>query len=182
MRTSTRVFEKNALALLHLDAEHSEIRRRYTGLEKAILSGTGMPCILATAKNLVQIMLLHFIHEEQFLAELSLVNIQNRHSDANIEITAQLFSIEAELEQGKTATLFQLLLLGRAWMKEHMQLEGEEFECDGLIEGEKPFLVPRSHPAENTGNTGEHNRLSHRLQHAHLQGQRSPQPAPKLNG
>ena len=142
MSTSTRMFETNAFDLRNLDEEHAKICRRYTGLEKAILRGRGLPRILEAADNLVEMMLLHFAHEEQFLMKLSLCSrLQERHRDANIEVTAKLFGIEAGLKQGNPAAVFHLLRLGRFWMKEHMHLESDEFECEGLIEEERPRLV-----------------------------------------
>jgi hemerythrin len=141
MRTSTKVFEPSTFDLHKLDEEHAEIRRRYTGLEQAILHGQGLSGILDAANSFEQMMLLHFIHEERFLERLSLSSLQ-RHRDANIEITAQLFDIEVGLEQHKVAAVFQLLLLGRVWIREHMGLESEEFQSEDLIEVGRPFLVP----------------------------------------
>ncbi len=127
--------------LRNLDGEHREIRHRYTELERAIVCGRGLPRILEAAGSLVRMMLLHFTHEEQFLAKLSLPIIQKRHCKAGQEVTAQISSIESGLEQEKVAAVFLLLLLGKSWIKEHMNLESEEFECDGLIEEDRLFLV-----------------------------------------
>jgi len=183
MKTSTRVLEKNAFDLGLLDREHAEIRRRYVELENAILRGLGLPRILEAANSLVQMILLHFTHEERFLAALSLSNLQKRHRDANIEVTAQLFGIEAGLEQAKTAAVFQLLLLGRVWMKEHMHLESDQFECE--TEEVRPFSLRGAlvdHRSAFAANTGGHAHPLHRLRHSHLRGQHSPQSAPELNG
>jgi hemerythrin len=144
MRTSTRIIEPSAFDLRKLDEEHAEICRRYTGLEETILRGRGLPRILEAANSLVQMMLLHFTHEEQFLERLSLSSFQ-RQRDANIEITAQLFDIEVGLEHSRVASVFQSLLLGRVWIKEHMRLESEEFKCEDLIEAGRPFLVSPQH-------------------------------------
>jgi hemerythrin len=173
MKTSMRVAETNAFDLGNLDQEHLEIRRRYLGLEETILRGLGLPRILEAAGSLVQMMLLHFTHEEQFLVKFS--TLQNRQRDANIEITAQLFKIEIGLEQEKTSTVFQLLLLSRLWMKEHMDLESDEFECEALAEPQSPFLMR----GVLFGDTGD---PSHHLPHAHLREQHSPHAASELNG
>lgn len=133
--------ETSAFDLRNLDGEHIEIRHRYTEIEKAIVCGRGLPRILEAADSLVQMMLLHFTHEERFLAKLSLSDIQKRHCDANIEVTAQLFGIGYGLEQEKISAVFQLLLLVKGWMREHINLESEEFECEGLIEEERLFLL-----------------------------------------
>jgi len=186
MRTSTRKLETNAFDLRNLDEEHAEIRRRYSDLEKAILRGRALPGILEAADSLVQMMLLHFTHEEQFLLKLSLsTRRQQEHRDANIKVTVQLFDIEAGLEQGEIATVLRLLLLARDWMKEHMQLESAEFECEGLIEETRPFLVrraPADHQAAIAGSTGAPDHQSHRMRHAQLRVQRFPHAAPKFNG
>jgi hemerythrin len=145
------MFETTAFDLRNLEDEHAEIRRRYSGLEKAILCGRGLPRILDAADSLVQMMLLHFTHEEQFLVKLPLSsNLPERHRNANIEVTAKLFSIEAGLKQGSAASVFHLLRLGRFWMNEHLHLENEEFECEGLVRKERTSLVRRAlgvHPA-----------------------------------
>jgi hemerythrin len=168
------VFETNAFDLANLEEEHDEIRRRYAGLEKTILRGLGQARILEAANSLVEMMLLHFTHEDQFLVKPSFSKFQQRHRDANIEVTAQLFGIETGLAQGKIATVFQLLLLGRVWIKEHMHLEQDEFECETLIPARSPFLVRSAIPGRTKGH--DH------LRHAHLREQPSLHSAPELNG
>ncbi len=129
MRTP-RVFDTNAFEVRNLDQEHAEIRRRYTGLEKAILRGREMPSILKAANGLVQMMLLHFAHEEQLLLKLSFSShLRKKLSHANMEATDQLIGIAEGLEEGKTAAVFHLLRLGRFWMEEHMHLESVESLC-----------------------------------------------------
>lgn len=166
MRYSTRVLETHVPDVASLDGEHAEIRRHYAGLEKAILRGLGLPAMLDAASSLVQTMLLHFTHEEQFHGKIGLSNrIQERHRDANIEVTAQLFEIEAGLGQRRSASVLQLLLLGRVWMKEHMHQESDGFECEPLIQGTGTFLVQ-----------------SQQSRPALLGGQVSRNAAPALNG
>ena len=179
---STSMFETSASDLRNLDEEHAEIRRRYQGLERAILRGGGMPRILAAADNFVQMMLLHFTHEEHFLVKLSLGDLQTRHREAKIKVATQLFDIEAELEQGKAAAVFQLLRLGKVWMKEHMDLENEEIEREDLIDEERHFLARRV-LMDNLAAPAPRG-LSHpspQLQHAHVRGQWSSHAAAELN-
>jgi hemerythrin len=129
MRTP-RTIETNAFDVRKLDQEHAEIRRRYTGLEKAILRGREMSGILEAANSLVQMMLLHFAHEEQLLLKLSFSShLRKKLNDANMEVTDQLIGIAEGLEEGKAAAVFHLLRLGRFWMKEHMHLESVESLC-----------------------------------------------------
>jgi len=162
MRTLTRVAETNAFILSSLDEEHAEICRRYVALEKAILDRQGVSRTLEASDSLVQMILLHLAHEEEFTAKLPLLSHHERHRDTNIDTTVQLFGIEAGLQEGKTAAVLQLLLLGRLWMKEHMHLESSEFECEALSEQKSPFLV--------------------RGQRAGHLAARSPHASPELNG
>jgi hemerythrin len=148
MRTSTRTFETNAFDLRNLDREHIEIRQRYMEIEKAIVCGRGLPHIMEAADSLARMMLLHFTHEAQFLAKLSLSGIQKRHRDANIKVIAELIEIESGLEQENVAAVFQLLLLCKVWTREHLNLENQEFECEGLIEEERLFLLSPHHPPQ----------------------------------
>jgi hemerythrin len=131
----------NAFQLGNLDEEHAEIRGRYAELEKAILGRLGVPRMLEASNGLVQMILLHLTHEEEFIAKLPHFRLHQRHRDANVDVTVQLFAIEAGLQEGKTASVLQLLLLCRVWMKEHMHMESGEFECESLIEQKSPFLV-----------------------------------------
>jgi len=152
------MFETTAFDLRNLDREHAEIGRRYVGLEKVILRGGGMLRILAAADSLVQMMLLHFTHEEQFLLKLAVSRrIQEIQHDANVAVTAKLMSIEAELELGSTDGVLHLLRLGKDWMREHMNLEDEEFKRGELARDPKIFLVRRAfgdHPVARAGVNG----------------------------
>jgi len=125
--------------LHRLDQQHAEIRETYQSLEEAILAGQGMAGIAEAADSLVQMILLHFSHEELFLEKLSFPILQRQRS-ANAEITAQLFAIEDGLRQEKPAAVFQLLLLIHDWIKEHMQRECEEF--DGPFPGKQLHGIP----------------------------------------
>jgi hypothetical protein len=95
-----------------------------------------MPSILKSANSLVQVMFLHFAHEEQLLLKLSFSShLRKRLNDANMEVTDQLIGIQEGLEEGKPAAVFHLLRLGRFWMKEHMHLESVEFPlCSSPVE------------------------------------------------
>jgi hemerythrin len=171
MNTSAGIFETDASDLRSLNEEHAEIRRRYHGLERVILRGGSMPRILAAADNFVQMMLLHFTHEECFLVKLSLYGLQTRHREAKKKITTQILDIETELEQRKASAVFQLLRLGKVWMKEHMHPESEEFEGENLIDEERHFLARRvlTDHLVATGTRGPHH-PSPRVRHAHVRG------------
>jgi hemerythrin len=127
-------------SLHSLEREHLAIRRCYAELEETILTGRSLPCILKDASQLVQMMLLHFAHEEQFLEGISLTVLQ-RQRDASTEIISRLMGIEERLKQGKIGAVCLLLLLGDSWMKEHMQLESHEFHHEGPRPG-KRYGIP----------------------------------------
>jgi hemerythrin len=139
---STAIFETTVIDLRNLDEEHAEIHRRYEGLEKEILRRGGMHSIcrvLAAADSLVHLILLHFTHEKQLLVKLSLYSLLKRHRETNMKIATQLFGIKTDLEQGKTAPVFQLLRLSKVWIKEHMHIESEWGECEDSIDKDRFF-------------------------------------------
>jgi len=138
MTTSPKIFEPNIFSLHSLDREHREICQSYEAIEETILLGRGLSAILEAANALVQMMLQHFIHEEQFLEELSLKVLQ-KHRDSNIELIAKLLDIEERLRLRNVAAVLQLLILGDAWMKEHLQLERQEFEDEGPGPGQRAY-------------------------------------------
>ena len=138
MTTSPKIFEPNIFSLHSLDREHAEIRQSYEEIEETILLGRGLSTILEAANRLVQMMLQHFAHEEQFLEGLSLKVLQ-RHRDANVAVIAQLLDIEERLRLRKISAVLHLLMFGDAWMKEHMQLECQEFEDGGPRPGVRAY-------------------------------------------
>jgi hypothetical protein len=114
--------------------------------------------------------------------KLALGDLQTRHREAKIKIAAQLFDIEAELGQGRASAVFQLLRLGKVWMKEHMDLENEEIEREDLMDEERHFLARRvlmDHLAATAPRAPGH--PSTQLQHAHVRGQWSSHAAAKFN-
>lgn len=138
MTTLPKIFEPHVFSLHSLDREHIEICQSYEDIEETILLGRGLSAILGAANRLVEMMLQHFAHEEHFLKELSFKVLQ-RHRDTNIEIIAQLLDIEGRLSLRNVAAVVQLLMLGDAWMKQHMQLECLEFEDEGPRPGNRVF-------------------------------------------
>jgi hemerythrin-like metal-binding protein len=138
MRIPTRVFEPNVFYLRSLDQQHAEICLAYQELEEAILLGQKMPGIVEAADRLVEMILQHFGREEKFLGRFSLAMLERQRA-ANIEVTLQLFEIEDGLREQKAAAVFQLLLLGHDWLKEHMQREQVEF--DGPFPGKSLHVI-----------------------------------------
>jgi hemerythrin len=140
MKVPARVFEPNVFSLHGLAQEHVEICQMYEEIERAIVLMREMPVILDASRRLVQLMLRHFAHEERFLERLSPVTFQ-RQRDANLGVSAQLLEISEGLGQGRSAAVFRLLLLGKAWIKEHMQQESGNFEEDPFP-GNQLFDIP----------------------------------------
>jgi hemerythrin len=130
---SAFIFETPAFGLRNPDKEHADICRRFEELEAVILRPGSMHSIhriLAAADNLVQMILLHFTHEEQLPIKLSRYSLQRKQRETKIKITTQLSGIKAELEQGKVTAVFQLLRLSKFWIKEQIHLESEGDECE----------------------------------------------------
>jgi hemerythrin len=123
-----RIFEPEVFHLYVLDEEHSGIERCYVTLEAEILSGRGIPAMVEAAERLVEAMLLHFDHEEEFL-ELVSRSILVGQLDANKKTTVQLLDIEDGLKQDQPAAVLQLLLLVRLWIYWHTWTESIDFEC-----------------------------------------------------
>jgi hypothetical protein len=126
MRPATRMFGTNPM---------DQIRRRYTGLEAAILCERGLPRILEAADSLVRMMMLHLTYEEQFLIA------QQNHCESKLEAAPELFRIEAGLKQQELAAVFHLLRLGRFWMKEHRHRESAQSGCKTGPEKEQTVMV-----------------------------------------
>jgi len=128
MSAATKIFEPEVFQLHVLDEEHYEIERRYVALEEEILAWRGISAMLAAAENLVEAILLHFAHEEEFLEGVSRP-ILLRQLQANTKIADQLLDVEDGLKQKKPAAVLQLLLLVKVWLYWHAWTESIDFEC-----------------------------------------------------
>jgi hemerythrin len=114
-----------------LDKEHSNIHRQYIELDDAILYGQGSPRILEAARTLVQFMLSHFTHEEQFQKKIALP-VREDQLNAWKKNVADLLLIDAGLKQEEVYAALRLRGFCKTWMQEHMHVEQLEFEFAAL--------------------------------------------------
>jgi len=133
--------EEPAAELEILAGEHSQIHRRYADLDDAILQGLGSKQIIETARELVRTMLLHFIHEEQFLQKITLSPPEEQRNARN-RIMAELLKIETGLMKEQVYAALRLRGLCRRWMREHMYVEGVEFEIAVLAANNEAAMIP----------------------------------------
>jgi hemerythrin len=110
-----------------LDKEHSNIHRQYIELDDAILHGQGSPRILEAARALVQFMLSHFTHEEQFHKKIAFP-VREDQRNAWKKNMADLLQIDAGLKQEEVYAALRLRGFCKVWMHEHMQMEQLDFE------------------------------------------------------
>jgi len=114
-----------------LDQEHSNIHRQYIELDDAILHGQGSPRILEAARMLVQFMLSHFTHEEQFQKKIAFP-VRDDQRNAWKKNIADLLQIDAGLKQQEVYAALRLRGFCKMWMQEHMHVEQLEFEFAAL--------------------------------------------------
>jgi hemerythrin len=114
-----------------LDNEHSNIHRQYIELDDAILHGQGSPRILEAARTLVQFMLSHFTHEEQFQKKIAFP-VREDQRNAWKKNIADLLRIDAGLKQEEVYAALRLRGFCKMWMQEHMHVEQLEFEFSAL--------------------------------------------------
>ncbi len=114
-----------------LDQEHSNIQRQYIELDDAILHGQGSPRILEAARMLVQFMLSHLTHEEQFQKKVA-YPVREDQRNAWKNNLAELLQIDAGLKQEEVYAALRLRGFCKVWMQEHMHVEQLEFEFAAL--------------------------------------------------
>jgi len=132
MTNHLQLFKKPAVKLDSLASEHTQIHRRYSELDDAILQGFGSPRIIESARELVRAMLLHFIHEEQFLGTITFSAIDAQRN-AGKKTMAEVLKIEAALIKDDVHAALRMRVLCKRWMYEHMNVEGEEFNITAPV-------------------------------------------------
>jgi hemerythrin len=110
-----------------LDREHANIHRQYIELDDAILQGQGSPRILEAARILVQFMLSHFAHEEQFHKKIAFL-VREDQLNAWTKNMAELLQIDAGLKQEEVYAALRMRGFCKVWMHDHMHVEQLEFE------------------------------------------------------
>ncbi len=128
---TNRALGKQAVELDSLAAEHSQIQCRYAELDDAILQALGSRRIIEAARELVRAMLLHFIHEEQFrekIARSSLHEPRNSERKIMAAVIKDVMKLEAGLIREDVHAALRLRGLCKGWMRDHMHVEGVDFE------------------------------------------------------
>jgi hemerythrin len=120
-----------------LDKEHAKIHRQYIELDDAILYGQGSPRILEAARMLVQSMQLHFAHEAQFQKNIAFP-VREDQRNAWKKHIAELLQIDAGLRQEEVYAALRVRGFCKAWMHEHMYVEGVEFDLAALAGAPEP--------------------------------------------
>ena len=98
-----------------LERERFQIDRKYIELDDAILHGQGSVRILHAAQGLVQLLMLHLAHEEQFRRQISFPVVD----DPWKKHMAELLQIEAGLAQEEVYAALRLRSFCKGWI--HMQ-------------------------------------------------------------
>ena len=93
-------------------------------LDEAIVRGRGLPQILAAAEDLTQLLLLHFIHEVQFLEKVSF-SVLKDHRRVEMEIMAGIGEIDTGLRRRELSAALRLRTLCKEWIHGHMYMESE---------------------------------------------------------
>ena len=114
-----------------LEKDHANIHRQYIELDDAILHGQGSPRILEAASTLVQFMLSHFTHEEQFQKKIAFP-VREDQLNAWKRNMAELLQIDAGLKHEEVYAALRLRGFCKVWMHEHMHMEQLEFEFAAL--------------------------------------------------
>jgi hemerythrin len=101
-----------------LDRERFGIERQYMELDDAILHGQGSARILQAAQLLVQAMVQHFTHEEQFRRQISFPVFDDPRVVWKNNMS-ELLQIEAGLRQEEVYAALRLRSFCKGWI--HLQ-------------------------------------------------------------
>jgi hemerythrin len=110
-------------------------------LDDAILDGVGSKQILETAGELVRAMILHFIHEEQFLEKIPLSSLEEQRN-AGKTVRAELLKIEAQLMKDEVYAALRLRGVCKRWIREHLYVGGLEFDIAVLAPNNEAGRMP----------------------------------------
>jgi hemerythrin len=110
-------------------------------LDDAILQGLGSKQIIESAGELVRAMILHFIHEEQFLEKITLSSLDEQRT-AGKRVRAELLMIEALLRKDEVYAALRLRGLCKRWLREHLYVEGLESDIALLAANNEAGRMP----------------------------------------
>ncbi|SRR6266567_1286837 len=136
MARRTQFSEKPVAGLGVLDEEHSEINRKYLELDRMIVEANSLTRIRATSEILAELILLHLVHEEEFLRKMSFPFI-DEHRAAEMEMMAEIFKIELDLSRDDVSAPLRLRGLCREWLHEHIHIERQELQIAVMAAGDQ---------------------------------------------
>ncbi len=121
----TRQKDRKALGVGRglLKREHLEIQRSFVELDEALVWGHG-PTILLAAENLIQLMLLHFIHKAQLLEKCASDTLPERYK-AEVKFLSGINEIDSGLKRQELSSALYLRSLCKEWIRDHMYDEGK---------------------------------------------------------
>jgi hemerythrin len=128
-------YARPAVALGLLNDEHSEIYRSFAALDEAIARGRGFSSIMVAAEDLTQIMLLHFIHEVQFLEKISAA-VLKEHRKAEMQVLNGIGRLDSGLRRCELSAALRLRSLCKEWIQGHMYSESDNCGIH-LVENER---------------------------------------------
>jgi len=110
--------------LNRLTNEHAEIQRGFALLDESITRGRGLEQILAAAESLTHLIMLHFVHETQFLEKVSPAML-GLHRRAKEELMTEIADVDLGLLRREQAAAMQLRNLWKIWRRDHIYGVGE---------------------------------------------------------
>jgi hemerythrin len=135
MTRQEKNFQAPTVGLGLLSDEHSEIYRSFAELDEAIARGRAFPSIMVAAEDLTQLMLLHFIHEVQFLEKISSA-VLKEHRKAEMQVLTGIGRLDSGLRRSELSAALRLRSLCKEWIHGHMYIEGDSRGI-ALVENER---------------------------------------------
>ncbi len=143
MRRRKSKFGRSSGEAEMLERERFGIERLYIELDDAILHGEGSARILHAAQKLVESLLVHFTHEEQFRRQISFPVLDDPRAVWKKNMT-ELLQIEAGLTQKEVYAALRLRSFCKGWI--HMQRMWTSIFQPSLISENAPEIVPEIVP------------------------------------
>ena len=111
-----------------IDEEHRAIHRAIVRLADSIITGAGTDTLIADAREIVRIALLHFENEESILEAIGYARLQ-QHKAVHAEAKKMLATVEGQLENRDVQSALRGLQKFREWVYAHFESEDGAY-CD----------------------------------------------------
>ena len=113
-----------------IDEEHRAIHRAIVRLADSIIAGAGADTLIADAREIVRIALLHFENEEAILEAIGYDRLQ-KHRAVHAEARKMLATVEEQLEKRDVQPAMRGLQKFREWVYAHFESEDDAY-CDAV--------------------------------------------------